>query len=337
MESNRNPWAEFIGESPPIKKVQESAALVAKYNIPVLITGATGTGKELIAKIIHTLSGRQGQFVPVNCGAIPETLLESELFGHEKGAFTDARQPHKGKFQLADQGTIFLDEITETTPSFQVKLLRVLQNEEFYPVGGEHLIKVNARVIAATNLDSGEILKKIRKDLFYRLNVWAINLPSLNERREDIPFLVSEFLRRSTIKLSKASGPRISEAALEKLVSYDWPGNVRQLETAITRAMIKVNGRLELTEDDFELAEEQLPEESIGVNWESVWKFLARQKLSLKDLEYYYFTVIEKLIPNTTEAALVLGIGRRSYQDKQSRWHLRKKRDSDNSAAIRAA
>ncbi|MCO6509757.1 MAG: sigma-54-dependent Fis family transcriptional regulator [Aridibacter famidurans] len=235
----------IIGQAPNISRAIELALNVADTNTTVLIEGESGTGKELIANLIHFNSGREDRpYVKINCGAIPETLLESELFGHEKGAFTDARTMRKGRFEEADGGTLFLDEIGEMSLPAQVKLLRVLQEGEFMRIGGSETIKVDVRVVAATNIDLEKAVEeeRFRKDLYYRLSVFPIVVPPLRERREDIHLLVFHFLEMYKEKSGRfVSG--ISKEALTALVNYEWWGNVRELENAIERAVIVASGR----------------------------------------------------------------------------------------------
>ncbi|HUF05533.1 MAG TPA: sigma-54-dependent Fis family transcriptional regulator [Aridibacter sp.] len=235
----------IIGQAPNISRAIELALNVADTNTTVLIEGESGTGKELIANLIHFNSGREDKpYVKINCGAIPETLLESELFGHEKGAFTDARTMRKGRFEEADGGTLFLDEIGEMSLPAQVKLLRVLQEGEFMRIGGSETIKVDVRVVTATNIDLEKAVEeeKFRKDLYYRLSVFPIKVPPLRERREDIHLLVFHFLELYKEKSGRfVSG--ISKEALTALVNYEWWGNVRELENAIERAVIVASGR----------------------------------------------------------------------------------------------
>jgi transcriptional regulator with GAF, ATPase, and Fis domain len=237
--------SEIIGQAAPIRRSIELALNVADTNSTVLINGESGTGKELLANLIHYNSGRENKpYIKINCGAIPESLLESELFGHEKGAFTDARSQRKGRFEEADGGTLFLDEIGEMPLSAQVKLLRVLQDGELTRIGGSEVIKTDARVIAATNTDLEKAIEesKFRKDLYYRLSVFPITLPPLRERIEDINLLVYHFLERYKEKTGRfVSG--ISKEALRALVNYEWLGNVRELENAIERAVIIASGR----------------------------------------------------------------------------------------------
>jgi transcriptional regulator with GAF, ATPase, and Fis domain len=237
--------SEIIGQAPTIRRAIELAFNVADTNTTVLIQGESGTGKELLANLIHYNSGRENKpYVKINCGAIPETLLESELFGHEKGAFTDARNQRQGRFEEADGGTLFLDEIGEMSLSAQVRLLRVLQDGELTRIGGKEVLKTDVRVIAATNIDLEKAIEdgRFRKDLYYRLSVFPITLPPLRERAEDIHLLVFHFLETYKEKTGRfVSG--ISKEALRALVNYEWMGNVRELENAIERAVIIASGR----------------------------------------------------------------------------------------------
>ncbi len=235
----------IIGQAAGIRRAIQLALSVADTQTSVLIQGESGTGKELLANLIHFNSGREDQaYIKLNCGAIPETLLESELFGHEKGAFTDARALRQGRFEEANGGTLFLDEVGEMTPTAQVRLLRVLQDGEFTRVGGNEVLKADVRILAASNVDLERAVDqgRFRRDLFYRLSVFPISLPALRERREDIHPLVFHFLEHYKQRTGRfVSG--ISKEARRALVSYDWPGNVRELENAIERAVIIAAGR----------------------------------------------------------------------------------------------
>ena len=229
----------LIGTSLQMQRIFELIEKVADSNATVLITGESGTGKELIAKAIHYNSQREGPFVVVNCGAIPETLLESELFGYEKGAFTGALTTRPGRFEVADKGTIFLDEIGDMSLNLQVKLLRVLQEKTFERVGGVRSIKVDVRVIAATNRDLEALVRegRFREDLYYRLNVVPIHVPPLRERRQDIPSLLNYFLEQSN-RLNQAEIEGFTEEAMEILMNYDYPGNVRELQNIVERIVV---------------------------------------------------------------------------------------------------
>ena len=232
----------IIGQSPRMRSVFKMVDKIAATNATVLIKGESGTGKELVAQSIHQRSDRAGgPFVAINCGAIPETLLESQLFGHAKGSFTGADKDHDGYCRQAEGGTIFLDEIGETPHAIQVKLLRMLQEREVYPVGANHPVKVNVRVVAATNRDLEQEVAdgNFRTDLFYRLNVIPLNLPSLRERIEDIPLLVDHFLKRCAADEYQGNlGSFVEDRAMKALQAYEWPGNVRELENVVERATI---------------------------------------------------------------------------------------------------
>jgi formate hydrogenlyase transcriptional activator len=237
-------FAEMIGDSPAMREVFEQIAVVAETDASVLLIGETGTGKELIARALHERSERRDRLmVSVNCAALPSELIESELFGHEKGAFTGATAQRKGRFELADNGTIFLDVVGELTAQAQAKLLRILQQQSFERVGGSTTLHVNARVIAATNRDLAAMVKegRFRDDLYYRLNVFPIHVPPLRDRHSDIPLLARHFLHQFTRKLNKPV-QGIEKQSLERLIRYSWPGNVRELQNAIERATILAQG-----------------------------------------------------------------------------------------------
>jgi len=238
--SGRYTFYDMIGKSPIMQKIFEMVNVVSESNTTILIEGATGTGKDLLAKIIHSASRRSDKhMVKVNCAAIPDNLLESELFGYVKGAFTGADRDKPGRFQEADGGTIFLDEIGEIPLSLQAKLLRVLEDKEFYPLGGRRTVKVDVRIISATNRSLERLVEErlFREDLFYRLNVLRFELPSLKNRREDLPLLIPHIIRKLCV--AKENGtPEISEEAMEVLLNYEYPGNVRELENILEHARI---------------------------------------------------------------------------------------------------
>jgi DNA-binding NtrC family response regulator len=245
---------DLVGNSTAMRKVLEAIETVAPTDATVLITGESGTGKELVARAIHAASPRRFHpLVAIHCGALTETLLESELFGHEKGAFTGAQYRKKGKFEIAEGGTVFLDEIGDISLKTQTDLLRVLQEREITRVGGNQIIKVDFRCVAATNKNLAQLIEegKFRPDLFYRLNVFHIELPPLRERREDIPLLVNYFVRKFSLSMSKRIG-QVSPTAMEQLQQQPWPGNVRELENAVERAMV-VGQEPALREQDFVL------------------------------------------------------------------------------------
>ncbi|ATB69428.1 signal-transduction regulatory protein [Sulfurospirillum diekertiae] len=238
-DSKVHNFGDIIGESPKMKMVYNVVERIAESNVTVLVRGETGTGKELVAAAIHKRSKRRDEpFVKLNCAAITDTLIESELFGHEKGAFTDAKEARKGRFELADGGTLFLDEIGDISASAQVKLLRVLQEREFERVGGSKTVKVNVRLVAATNRNLEEMVKNgtFREDLYYRLNVIPIDLPALRERGDDIPLLVNFFLQKSMSNHKKRVV--ITDEAMDILCQYTWPGNVRELENTVERIVL---------------------------------------------------------------------------------------------------
>jgi transcriptional regulator with GAF, ATPase, and Fis domain len=235
-----------IGGASGLKEAMSLVNQCASLNIPVLLMGETGVGKEVVANAIHHLSKRSdGPMISINCGAIPDTLLDNELFGHEKGAFTDASTMKQGYFEQADRGTIFFDEIGELTLQAQVKLLRVIQDMTFQRVGGKRPISVNVRVIAATNRDLGDMIANLqfRKDLWFRLNVFPIHIPALRERKIDIPALAEYFARRQSIEMNLSFRFRFAPGAIEQLQNYDWPGNVRELKNVIERALIICQGQ----------------------------------------------------------------------------------------------
>jgi formate hydrogenlyase transcriptional activator len=235
---------DIVGTSSPLKRVLDYAAIVADTDSTVLITGETGTGKERIARLIHGMSGRKDRnFIKLNCAAIPTGLLESELFGHEKGAFTGAVSQKLGRLELADKGTLLLDEIGEIPLELQPKLLRVLQDHEFERLGGIKTIRVDVRLIAATNRDLVRAVeeKEFRGDLFYRLHVFPLHLPSLRERREDIPLLIRHFVEKCATRLHKRI-ETIPEEAIDAMMHWKWPGNIRELENFIERSVILSEG-----------------------------------------------------------------------------------------------
>jgi DNA-binding NtrC family response regulator len=243
---------DIVGQSGAMRKVFDAIETVGPTDATVLVTGESGTGKELVARAIHHASPRRFHpLVVIHCGALTETLLESELFGHEKGAFTGAQYRKKGKFEIAEGGTVFLDEIGDISLKTQTDLLRVLQEREITRVGGNQIIKVDFRCIAATNKDLEKLIEegKFRPDLFYRLNVFRIELPPLRERREDIPVLVEHFIRKFSLAMNKRI-TRVSPAAMNQLQQQPWLGNVRELENAVERAMV-VGQEPELNEPDF--------------------------------------------------------------------------------------
>jgi transcriptional regulator with PAS, ATPase and Fis domain len=278
----------------------------------VLITGETGTGKGLAAKAIHTNSPRcNGPFVTVNCGAIPEHLMETELFGHQKGAFTDAKETKKGRLELAHGGTIFLDEVGEISRRMQIDLLRVIEDRVFYRVGGTQPMEVDFRVIAATNRNLEKAIKdgSFREDLFYRLNVVSMEMPPLNQRKEDIPLLADHFLQRFIRETNKAID-KINREAMDELMLHDWPGNVRELENAIERAVVVGKERQIMPEDLPILCHDPL---------------LAPRNNSLKEIEKVHIRqILTDYDWNIARSAKTLGIDRSTLYSKIKKYEIGK-------------
>ena len=306
----------IIGDSASIRELLEMISYVAPTEATVLITGESGTGKELVAETLHRNSERSdGPFVKVNCAALAENLLESELFGHEKGAFTGADRLREGKFVQADGGTLFLDEIGDTSPAMQVKLLRVLQEGELQRVGGEETIMIDVRIIAATNKDLEQEVKKgtFREDLYYRLNVVTLIVPALRERGEDIVLLTEHFVKRFTEK-NRRKVESITPSCLSLLKDYHWPGNVRELENAIERGIILMRG-------------EQLTERSLPL---TIQNYRAKETnpanhrpSSLQEAEIALIRqTLDETGGNKSEAARRLGITRKTLQNKLQRHEL---------------
>jgi len=305
----------IIGKSKQIQQIFKLIGLTCNNKATVLIQGESGTGKELIAKAIH-YNGilKDEPFVGINCSALVETLLESELFGHEKGSFTNASFSKRGKFEIAGNGTIFLDEIAELASNTQVKILRFLQEKEFERVGGEKTIKSDARIIAATNKNLAEMVSqhKFREDLFFRLKVVTINVPPLRERKGDIPLLVDFFLRKISKELHK-NLRHICDKALEKAMQYDWPGNVRELENVITRAIVLSRGDI-ITEDHIPILSES------GAH-------RASNKSSFKSLEDMEKEHVKKALLMVNgqkgKACELLGISRPTLRKKIEKYSIR--------------
>ena len=306
----------MIGNSTKMKNIIETIEQVAPTRTTVMITGESGTGKELVAQAIHQCSGRAGKFVPVHCAALPENLLESELFGHERGAFTGAVEMRKGRFELAAGGTIFLDEIGEIPLHIQVKLLRVLENRAFERIGGTETIVTDARVVAATNRDLRAMVERgeFREDLFYRLNVVSLDIPPLRERRDDIPLLVKHYLDLFTKENGKDIG--ITEAAMASLCAYSWPGNIRELRNCVERMVVLCRGKM-------------IDIDNVPVDIrEGVTPGIAKTVLAQPscDLECNEKILIERALNecrgNRTKAAEKLGISRRTLHRKLHTYNL---------------
>ncbi|MGA6926749.1 MAG: sigma-54 dependent transcriptional regulator [Desulfosarcina sp.] len=313
---------QIIGKSDAMKTLLEMLAMVAPSEATALITGESGTGKELIARSLHVNSPRKDQpLVVVNCAAITETLLASELFGHEKGAFTGADKRREGRFMQADHGTIFLDEIAETSPAMQANLLRVLQQKEIQRVGGDAAIQVDVRIVAATNRDlEAEVAQgHFREDLFYRLNVMPLNVPPLRRRRDDIPLLADHFLKKYAER-NRKTVKGFSPMAMDMLLKYDWPGNVRELENALERAVILLTGE--------HITEKQLPSNvvktypDLEVSTRSVTS-ASNGTRSLEEIEKEaILATLSATDGNKSESARRLKITRKTLHNKLKRYGI---------------
>ncbi|MBI3932051.1 MAG: sigma-54-dependent Fis family transcriptional regulator [Acidobacteria bacterium] len=300
----------LVGRSPALRRIAELVATVAPTESTVLIAGESGTGKELVARAIHAGSPRRyGPLVVVNCGALPEGILESELFGHEAGAFTGARYRHKGKFEAAEGGTIFLDEIGEVSPKVQVELLRVLEEKVVTRLGGTSPVRVDFRIVTATNQDLQARVRAgtFRDDLYWRLNVFLLEIPPLRERREDVPLLAQHFLSRFAASMSR-KGLRFAPEALQAIEAYPWPGNVRELQNAIERAVVVADGTLIEPRHLPLRVTETLPGPAPG---------------SLAEMEKIHIrTVLANAEWNISRAAHVLGVDRTTLYNKIRRYGL---------------
>ncbi len=305
----------IIGKDEKIKEIFKMIGAVSSSRTTVLIQGESGTGKELIAKAIHYNSkSKDGPFIAVNCTALAETLLESELFGHVKGSFTGAISDKKGRFEMAGGGTLFLDEISEMYPNLQVKLLRVLQEKEFERVGGTRTIKSESRIIAASNADIEELVKKkkFRDDLYYRLKVVEIKVPPLRDRKDDIPLLVDYLLKKINSQLHK-NVYTVSPGIIKFLKDYDWPGNVRELENMLTRAVVLSKSEV--------IMKDLLPKEILFKK--AVDKDI--KDLTLKEMEKeHIFSILEKEMWNKRKACKILGISRPTLDKKIKEYNLNK-------------
>lgn len=306
----------IVGQSPAIQKVFTKIRRAAPSDSTVLLTGESGTGKELAARAIHRLSPRQAkEFVPVDCSALVESLLESELFGHVKGSFTGAHSTKHGLFELANHGTFFFDEVANLSLNIQAKLLRVIQEREFMPVGSQKRIKLDIRIIASSNRDLRELVKAgvFREDLFYRLSVIPIHLPPLRERREDIPLLVEHFIRKYNQKTGREV-KGVSATAMKMLQMYHWPGNVRELEHTIERILILEEGDI--------IQVENLPSFISGRQGD--FQIFGDGPLTLEEVERRYLQfILRRTKGNRSEAARILGINRKTLAQKIQKYDLR--------------
>ena len=315
--------AGFIGRTPPMLEIYKLIARVSDSRAAVLVTGESGTGKELVARAIHNHGSRStAPFVAVNCGALTETLLESELFGHVKGSFTGAIASKRGIFEQAGEGTVFLDEISETSASLQVKLLRVLQEREVVPVGSTEPIKVRARVIAASNSDLEKLAASgaFRGDLLYRLNVIQLHLPPLRERREDIHLLVAHFLRKHASEAHRS--PALAERTMQCLTGYSWPGNVRELENVIERAVTLSQGGVITIEDLPPRIRQQQPSDTPPLSADDLSELFSGLP-NLDEIERRYILhVLEATGNNRKRAAEILGINRKTLYRMAARFEI---------------
>ncbi|KPK89419.1 MAG: hypothetical protein AMJ94_12180 [Deltaproteobacteria bacterium SM23_61] len=316
-----SPLQEKMGPSDVVTRLASEVNRVAESDFTVIIVGETGSGKEVVARAIHEASSRsKGPFIPVDCGAIPETLLESELFGHERGAFTGAEVQKSGKFEVAQGGTLFLDEISNMPLSSQAKLLRVLQEKKVYRVGGTRAIQVNVRLLVASNQDLHELAlsSAFRRDLFYRLNEFTITIPPLRERKEDIPYLAKRFLDNANLELSKQV-KGFSETALNTLFAYNWPGNVRQLRSIIRRAALLADDLI--TEKHLELKRVDVPGMAFTPKVQGApWKNLSLKEIlqqSITAVEREVFTqVLRQTGGNKAKAARLLQVDYKTIHEK---------------------
>ncbi len=302
----------FVAASEAMHKIRAQVGMVARVDVPVLLLGETGTGKEVIARLIHKVSSRAPcAFLKVNCAALPSELLESELFGYEAGAFTGASRPKPGKFQLCDKGTILLDEIGEMPPSLQAKLLHVLQDQQFSRLGSRSLVKVDVRILAATNIDIPQAIaiKKLREDLYYRLNAFTIHLPPLRERREEIPLLLRHFMARFAQKFARNPLP-LSQALLDASMKYHWPGNLRELESFVKRYLILGDEAQVLAELEMNGNGDALQAEPVSMPAKSATSDLKLLVRSVKDRAEMgaISKTLERTKWNRKEAARILNI-----------------------------
>lgn len=311
----------ILGSSEAVSRMKEQLGNIASFDVSVLIFGESGTGKELAARAIHYLSSRSHKpFVPVNCGAIPESLFENELFGHRKGAFTDASFHQEGVVKEAEGGTLFLDEIGVVTPYIQVKLLRLLQEKEYKPLGDSKTRKANVRIIAATNKDLQTMVQEdtFREDLFFRLNIVSLTIPPLRERREDIPLLLDHFIKKYSRQYRKPIAS-VSEDAMLALLSYSWPGNIRELENKILHAFVMAqNNKITIRDIDMPPLEIQWRKENSTFE-----QFKKAKQKAIEDFERNYLTLVMAACRGDVRiAAHQAGKSRTSFWNLLSKHHL---------------
>jgi two-component system response regulator AtoC len=324
VESSRDyKVGDIIGEGPRMREIFKTIGVVSQSRTPVLIQGESGTGKELIAKVIHNNTAADEPYIPINCSAIVETLLESELFGHEKGSFTGAVNRKPGKFELARYGTVFLDEISEMSLNLQAKLLRVLQEKEFERVGGKDRIHVNARIIAATNKDLQLMIREglFRDDLYYRLNIVTVNIPPLRERREDMKPLINYLLAKINLDLHKHI-VGVSDDMFQAFCQYNWPGNIRELENLLVRASVVAKGQV-LVKSDFpdlnvDAPAAQAVEHEGEYSRDATGRFLTLDEVE----ELHIRRVINETKKNKGEICDILGISRPTFERKLEKYNI---------------
>lgn len=323
-EKTQDGFEGIVGDSPAVRRLIDQIKQIAPSKATVLITGETGTGKELVARAIHNHSPRKDKlFLPIHCAAFAENLLESELFGHERGAFTGAVKQRKGRFEMADQGSLFLDEVSEIDPSVQVKLLRVLQERQFERVGSAETVSVDIRLIAATNTSLQEMVEegKFREDLFYRLKVVTLEVPPLRKRLDDIPQLVGAFVRRFCLE-NGMEQLSVSPDVMKLLQQYNWPGNIRELQGVVESMVILSQGKmLDVENVPYEIRLKCDPEQ-VPINTGDATLAEIEKKVILQSLEKYN--------GNRTQTAEALGIGRRTLIRKLHEYGVTKEKDSDS-------
>ncbi len=329
VESSRDyKVGDIIGIGPQMREIFKTIGVVSQSRTPVLIQGESGTGKELIAKVIHNNTAADEPYIGINCSAIVETLLESELFGHEKGSFTGAINRKPGKFELARYGTVFLDEISEMSLNLQAKLLRVLQEKEFERVGGKDRIKVNARIVAATNKNLKELIREglFRDDLYYRLNIVTITIPPLRERREDLKPLIDYLLAKINVELHKHI-VGVSDEMIEIFNHYSWPGNIRELENLLVRAAVVAKGQVLVRSDFPELNDAPGQHKPAGQE-EDFFRDASGRILTLDEVEERHIRrVLKDTKKNKGEICDILGISRPTFERKLEKYNIPFERD----------
>ncbi len=323
-------FEELVGNSDCMRSVYALIEKVADSKVPVLLRGESGTGKELVARAIHKRSGRKNKnFVVINCGALPETLLESEIFGHEKGAFTGADKKKLGIFEVGDEGTIFLDEIGDLSPSVQMKLLRFLQSEEFIRVGGTAPIKVDVRIVSATNKNLEKLIEEkiFRDDLYYRINTVSVDIPPLRKRKDDIPLLINNFLKKYS-REDNVPLKKISEEASQILYLYSWPGNVRELENLVRAVLVLSKDNVIRTEDLPPVMKQThkngfIPQEESTVSSSGQEEAHSFKQVREKAEKEYLIGAMKEAEGNISKASKLAGVSRRHFYDKLKQYGIK--------------